>query len=64
MSLLFVCDGCDVRAVGGKYGLPPIAWACRWLPDDDQRAVHHCGKPECRDKINALTKAPELVLPY
>ena len=64
MSLLYVCDGCDVRA-RSLDGQPPPGWTTRATHSKDGRyIVDACAKPECVTKVLAMEQAPDLVLPF
>lgn len=59
MSVLYVCDGCDVRAQNG--GLPPdwMMISRRDVTTDRWFTAHACYRDDCRTKVNTLSKAPE-----
>lgn len=64
MSLLYVCDGCDARVL--SRGTPPPGWISynQLAGAQGQFTVDACAKPECRQKVRAMDRAPEVVLPF
>lgn len=60
MSLLYVCDGCDVRA--RSMGHPPQGWITLAVGTPPNRfTVDACPRTECREKVAAMERAPEIV---
>jgi len=69
MSVMFICDGCDVRALTtlscDGSPVPVRGWAQYRLTDygGDGFRVHACTNSACREKVHELTAAPQ-PLPY